>query len=142
MKLMSVDDRLVGTDKKPLTEIPHLGISATNIGKQVGTAISDEIKKRGWKPEEVGALAIVVTTLQTAMERTKGAESVLIANGFKPENIFEAPWSGAVDVASASDAASASLPGHSSSNMKKWVLYQTTACLRNPRPYQSRNSAN
>ena len=123
IKLMSVDDRLVGTDKEPLKEIPHLGISATKIGNQVGTAISDEMKKRGWKPEDVGALSIVVTTLQTAVERTKGAESILTANGFKPANIFDAPWTGAVDIASASDAASAVLTAHN--NLKKWVLFSS-----------------
>lgn len=123
MKLMSVDDRLVGSDGKPLTEIPHLGISAANIGKQVGQAIADEIKKRGWKPEEVGAIEVIVPSLQTATERIKGAESVLTSNGFKKENVFEAPWSGAVDIASASDAANGVLTAHS--NIKKWVVYSS-----------------
>ncbi len=123
MKLMSVDDRLVGSDKKPLTEIPHLGISAMNIGKQVGTAISDEMKKRGWKPEEVGALAITAPNLETAQQRVKGAEDVLTASGFKQANIFEAPWTGSVDIASASDAANAVLTAHSS--MKKWVVFSS-----------------
>jgi len=123
IKLMSVDDRLVGSDGKPLTEIPHLGISATNIGKQVGQAISDEIKKRGWKLEDVGALSITVPTLQTAKERTEGAESVILANGFKKENIIEAPWSGAVDIASASDAANSVLTAHT--GIKKWVVFSS-----------------
>ncbi len=123
IKLMSVDDRLVGSDGKPLTEIPHLGISATNIGKQVGQSIADEIKKRGWKMEDVGALAITVPTLQTAKERVEGAESVLTAGGFKKENIIEAPWSGAVDIASASDAANAVLTAHAS--IKKWVVFSS-----------------
>ena len=56
MKLMSVDDRLVGADGKPLADVPHLGISAYNIGKKVGQAISDEMKARKWNPAEVGAL--------------------------------------------------------------------------------------
>lgn len=123
MKLMSVDDRLLGSDSKPLTEIPHLGISATKIGNQVGQAIAEEIKKRGWKPEEVGALAITVPTLQTAQERVKGAEESLEAAGFKKENEFEAPWSGAVDIASASDAANAVITAHSS--VKKWVVFSS-----------------
>ena len=123
MKLMSVDDRLLGADSKPLTEIPHLGISAKNIGKQVGQAIADEIKKRGWKPEEVGALAITVETLQTAKERVEGAEDSLAAAGFKKENFFDTPWTGAVDIASASDAANAVLTAHS--GIKKWVLFSS-----------------
>jgi L-arabinose transport system substrate-binding protein len=123
IKLMSVDDRLVGQDGKPLTTIPHLGISAMDIGKQVGQAISDEIKKRGWNLADVGALAITVPTLQTAKERVEGAESVLTANGFKKENIIEAPWSGAVDIASASDAANGVLTAHAS--IKKWVIFSS-----------------
>jgi L-arabinose transport system substrate-binding protein len=123
IKLMSVDDRLVGADGKPLTDIPHLGISASNIGKQVGQAIADEIKKRGWKPEEVGAIEVIVPSLQTATERIKGAEAALTSSGFKKENVFEAPWSGAVDIASASDAANGVLTAHS--NIKKWVVYSS-----------------
>lgn len=123
MKLMSVDDRLVGPDNKPLAEIPHLGISATNIGKQVGQAISDEMKKRGWNPVDVGALAITAPNLETAKQRIGGAESVLTANGFKQANIFEAPWTGSVHIASASDAANAVLTAHSS--VKKWVVFSS-----------------
>ena len=123
MKLMSVDDRLVGSDKKPLTEIPHLGISAMNIGKQVGGAIADQIEKRGWKLEEVGALAITAPNLETAQQRVKGAEDVLTAGGFNAANIFEAPWTGSVDIASASDAANAVLTAHSA--LKKWVVFSS-----------------
>ena len=123
IKLMSVDDRLVGPDNKPLTDIPHLGISATNIGMQVGTAISDEMKKRSWKPGEVAALAITAPNLETAQQRVKGAESILTAAGFLPANIFEVPWTGSVDIASASDASNAVLTAHS--NFKKWVVFSS-----------------
>src|SRR5690242_19744886 len=47
LKLMTVDDRLVGADGKPLEDVPHMGISATKIGEGVGQAIVDEMKKRG-----------------------------------------------------------------------------------------------
>ena len=123
MKLMSVDDRLVGADGKPLTEIPHLGISATKIGNQVGDAIAAEMKKRGWKPEDVGALEIVVQTLETAKERVTGAETQLLAAGFKKDNLFQAPWTGALDIAAASDAANGVLTTHS--NIKKWVVFSS-----------------
>jgi L-arabinose transport system substrate-binding protein len=49
---MTVDDRLVGADGKPLEDVPHMGISATKIGEAVGQAIVDEIKKRGWNMSE------------------------------------------------------------------------------------------
>lgn len=123
IKLMSVDDRLLGSDSKPLADIPHLGISAANIGKQVGQAIVDEMKARGWKPEEVGGLAIQVPGLETATQRIQGAADVIIASGVKKEQIFTAPWTGAVDITSASDAANAVLTTHS--NIKKWVVFSS-----------------
>ncbi len=36
LKLMTVDDRLVSADGKPLEDVPHMGISATKIGEAVG----------------------------------------------------------------------------------------------------------
>jgi len=120
MKLMSVDDRLVGADGKPLTEIPHLGISAHTIGNTVGQAMVDEMKKRGWKPEETAALAIVAPGLETARQRVDGCNEILLKNGFVKANMFEAPWTGAVDVAAASDAANAVLTAQS--KFKKWVV--------------------
>lgn len=119
MKLMSVDDRLIGADKKPLADIPHLGISAANIGKQVGSAAADEMKKRGWKPEEVACLAIFNPGLETGVQRVNGAKDSLASAGFKKENTFDAPWTGS-DLASASDAANAVITSHSS--FKKWIV--------------------
>ena len=66
-------------------------MSAFKIGNQVGQAISDEMKRRGWKPEEVGALRITDYELPTARQRTDGATQSLLAIGFKKENIFDAP---------------------------------------------------
>src|SRR5512136_1185117 len=48
LKVMSVDDRFIGADGKPMEDVPHMGISAFNIGKGVGQALVDEAKKRGW----------------------------------------------------------------------------------------------
>ena len=36
LKMMTVDDRLVDGAGKPIESVPHMGISAYNIGKQVG----------------------------------------------------------------------------------------------------------
>src|ERR1700745_1208647 len=47
LKLMTVDDQLVDGKGKPMDSVPHMGISAYEIGKQVGQAIVDEIKNRG-----------------------------------------------------------------------------------------------
>ncbi|MHA3909684.1 hypothetical protein, partial [Proteus mirabilis] len=56
-----------------------------------GQAIADEMKRRGWKPEEVGALRVTNYELPTAKLRTDGATQALLANGFRKENIFDAP---------------------------------------------------
>ena len=55
LKLLTVDDRLLGPDGKPLTDVAYLGISASEIGKDVGKALADEAKKRGWNLADVGA---------------------------------------------------------------------------------------
>ncbi|MEX1827955.1 arabinose ABC transporter substrate-binding protein [Luteibacter sp. CQ10] len=91
LKLMTVDDRLVDGSGNPIDSVPHMGISASKIGEQVGQAIADEMKKRGWKPEETGALRIAYDQLPTAKERTDGAVAALTAAGFPKENVVNAP---------------------------------------------------
>ncbi|MHA6910349.1 SDR family oxidoreductase [Ralstonia pseudosolanacearum] len=82
LKLMTVDDRLVDGGGKPIEAVPHMGISATRIGEQVGEAIAQEMKKRGWNPAEVGAIRIAYDQLPTARERTDGAVAALAKAGF------------------------------------------------------------
>jgi len=90
MKLMTVDDRLIDASGKPIEDVPHMGISATKIGEQVGAAISEEIKKRGWKADETGAIRVTYDELPTAVDRVTGATTVLVQNGFPQKNIFNA----------------------------------------------------
>ncbi len=123
LKLMSVDDRLVDNKKTPLADVPHLGISAKDIGKQVGQGIADEMKKRGWDPATVGGIAITVPGLETAQQRVDGAAEVLLAAGVKKERIFTAPWTGSVDVKAASDTANDVLTTHS--DIKNWVVFSS-----------------
>lgn len=120
LKLMTVDDRLVSADGKPLEDVPHMGISATKIGEAVGQAIVDEMKARGWKPEEVGAIRVSYDQLPTAVDRVEGAISVLKANGFKAENIFDAPQA-KTDTEAALNAATVVLNKHA--DIKKWVAF-------------------
>jgi L-arabinose transport system substrate-binding protein len=120
MKLMSVDDRLVGADGKPLADVPHLGISAYNIGKKVGQAIVDEMKARQWKMTDVGALALTIDELETARDRIRGAEEVLLANGFPKERIYRAAWK-KHDIPGAQDVAAVALTQHP--EVKKWVFF-------------------
>lgn len=120
MKFVTVDDQLVDSSGKPLADVPHLGMSAFKIGNQVGQAIADEMKRRGWKPEEVGALRITNYELPTAKLRTDGATQTLLAGGFKKENMFDAPQK-TTDDAGGFNAASPVLAQHP--NIKKWVIF-------------------
>jgi L-arabinose transport system substrate-binding protein len=95
-------------------------MSAFKIGNQVGTAIADEMKRRGWKPEEVGALRITNYELPTAKLRTDGATESLVKGGFKKENIFDAPQK-TTDDEGGFNASSPVLAQHP--NIKKWVIY-------------------
>lgn len=118
LKLMTVDDRLVGADGNPIEDVPHMGISATKIGEAVGQAIVDEIKARGWNMDEVGAIRVSYDQLPTAVDRVEGALSVLKANGFKEANIFDAPQA-KTDTEAALNAATVVLNAHA--DIKKWV---------------------
>lgn len=120
LKLMTVDDRLVSADGKPIEDVPHMGISATKIGEAVGQAIVDEMKARGWKPEEVGAIRVSYDQLPTAVDRVEGAISVLKANGFTADNIFDAPQA-KTDTEAALNAATVVLNKHA--DIKKWVAF-------------------
>lgn len=120
MKVVSVDDQFVTPDGKPMPQVPHLGMSGYKIGQQVGTAIADEMKKRGWKPEEVAACRITSNELPTARERVAGATDTLVQNGFLKANIFDAPQR-STDTEGANTASSPVFARHD--GFKKWVIY-------------------
>ncbi|MBD8531071.1 MULTISPECIES: arabinose ABC transporter substrate-binding protein [unclassified Massilia] len=120
LKVMSVDDRLVDGAGKPIAGIPHMGISATAIGTQVGQAIAAEIKARGWKPAEVGALRIAYDQLPTGRERTGGAVAVLKAAGVPAANIVDAPQT-KTDTESAYNAANIALTKNP--KIRHWVAF-------------------
>ncbi|MBX3120207.1 MAG: arabinose ABC transporter substrate-binding protein [Fimbriimonadaceae bacterium] len=121
MKLMSVDDRLVDADGNSLTDVHHLGISAHEIGKMVGQTLVDEMQKRGWKMEEVGALALTIDSLETAKQRTDGAIEVLTANGFPKANIYTTPWKAGYDIGTALADSRVTLTQHP--NVKYWIAF-------------------
>lgn len=120
LKLMTVDDRLVGGDGKPIESVPHMGIDAKNIGRQVGETIAAEMKARGWKPEQTGAIKISYNQLPTAVDRTSGASAALLAAGFKKANIFDSPQA-RTDTENAFNAANITLTQHP--NIKHWVAF-------------------
>jgi L-arabinose transport system substrate-binding protein len=122
MKLLTVDDRLVDANGQPLTDVHYLGISAYEIGKMVGQAIVDEIKKRGWNMAELGAIAVNVDELETARLRINGATEVLVASGFPKDRIFKSPWK-TFDIPGAFDAANITLTQHP--DIKRWVAFSS-----------------
>lgn len=91
LKLMSVDDRLVGADGNPIESIPHVGISATQIGRQVGETIAAEAGRRGWNLSEIGLLRATFDNLETARQRTDGARDALVEAGVPAARVFDAP---------------------------------------------------
>lgn len=120
LKVMTVDDRLVDAEGKPLEAVPHMGISATKIGEAVGEAIAAEIKKRGWDPKTVGAIRVSYDQLPTAVDRVDGAIAALKASGFPAENIFDAPQA-KTDTEAALNAATVVLNKHA--DIKNWVAF-------------------
>jgi L-arabinose transport system substrate-binding protein len=120
LKLMTVDDQLVDGKGQPVPTVPHMGISAHEIGKQVGQAILDEIKKRGWNMQDVGACRITYEQLPTAHDRVTGATEVLVAAGFPKENIIDTPQA-RTDTENAFNAANIALTKNP--KFKKWVSF-------------------
>lgn len=91
LKLMSVDDRLLGADGQPIEAIPHVGISASEIGRQVGLTAAAEAMRRGWAWRDVGVLRVTYESLQTAKERTDGARDAVVSAGAVASRIYDAP---------------------------------------------------
>ncbi len=120
LKIMTVDDRLVDGQNQPLEKVPHMGISASKIGEQVGEALMAEIHKRQWKLEEVGALRIAYDALPTAVDRTNGAVSILLQQGFPQTQIFDAPQA-RTDTEAALNAATIVL--NKNPQIKYWVAF-------------------
>ena len=120
LKVMSVDDQLVDGAGKPIATIPHMGISAYEIGKQVGNALLAEMKARGWHQNDVGALRVAYDQLPTAHERTQGALDALKAAGFPAANMIDAPQA-KTDTESAFNAANIAFTKQS--GFKHWLVF-------------------
>ena len=118
MKVISVDDRLIDGTGAPIASIPHMGISGYEIGKQVGLGLAAEMKKRGWKPAEVGLLRVAYDQLPTGRERTMGAIDALKAAGYPAANVVDAPQA-KTDTESAFNAANIAFTKQP--QFKKWI---------------------
>lgn len=119
LKVLSVDDRLVSADGSFIADVPHVGISATEIGRAVGRALDAEMRRRGWDPGETALCAATWEELQTTRERTDGAIAALVEAGFPPEKVFKAPQRVA-DIPGAFDAVNALLVRHA--GVKRWLV--------------------
>ena len=119
LKLIAVDDRFIGADKKPMEDVCYLGISAMKIGENVGKTLADEMKKRGWAESDTGACVVSFDELDTAKERTGGAIDGLIAGRFSKQMIFNAPQKTS-DIPGAFDAVNVLLTQHP--KVKNWLI--------------------
>lgn len=120
LKLMSVDDRLVDGAGNPIDSVPHMGISSYKIGEQVGDAIVQEIKKRGWKSADIGAMRIAYDQLPTAKERTDGVIASLFKGGFPTANILTGAQA-RTDTEAAFNAATVTLTRNP--QFKHWIAF-------------------
>lgn len=120
LKMMTVDDRLVDGKGNPIESVPHMGIQAIDIGKQVGQGIAAEIKARGWNPAEVGAIKVSYEQLPTAHDRDQGAVDALVASGFPKANIIDAPQA-KTDTENAFNAANIAITKNP--QFKHWVAF-------------------
>lgn len=118
MKLLTVDDQLVGPDGKFL-DVPHVGISAAKIGNMVGDSLMAEMKRRGWKPEETGLMVVTFEQLDTARQRTDGEIEAAKKAGFAENMIFKAAEKTS-DIPGSRDAANPVLTQHP--NIKNWLI--------------------
>lgn len=119
IKLLTVDDQFVGADGKFMTDVPHVGISARNIGRMVGKALFTEMSKRKWPMEQTAVLVVTFEELDTARERTDGEIETLVAAGFPADRIFRTAEK-TTDVPGAFDAANVMLTQHP--EVKKWLV--------------------
>ncbi|MGL1892935.1 MAG: arabinose ABC transporter substrate-binding protein [Spirochaetaceae bacterium] len=119
LKLFTVDDRLVGADGTPIQEIPHMGISAYEIGKEVGKTLASQMKERGWKQEETGFMRISFNELPTAVDRITGATDALVEMGYDKNFIFDSPQK-TTDTEGAFNAANITITKNP--NIKHWLI--------------------
>ncbi len=120
LKMMTVDDRLVDGAGKPIESVPHMGISAYKIGQQVGQMMVDEMKKRGWDMNEVGAIKISYDQLPTAKERNDGTLDSLTKAGFPAANVLNSPPA-KTDSEAAFNAANVTITKNP--KFKKWIAF-------------------
>ena len=107
LKLIAVDDQFVGPQGL-MREVHYLGVSARRIGEMAAQAALDEMKRRGWRTEDVAVAVVTYDQMDTTRERTDAAIEVVRAAGFEPARIHRAA-SRTGDIPGAFEAANAML---------------------------------
>jgi len=119
MKVYTVDDQFVGADGK-FMDVPYVGFYALAIGQLVGRTLYEQFQHRRWNAEETAACCVTFDELDTAKQRTDGAEAALIESGFPSRRIYHAAEK-TTDVPGAFDAANALITQHP--EVKKWLVF-------------------
>ena len=119
LKVLSVDDRFLGADGKPMENVHYVGISARKIGEMVGKNLAEQMKARGWTNADTGLCVVTFDELETARDRTEGAMEALAAAGFPKAKMFRTPQKTS-DVQGAFDAANILLTQHPA--VKNWLV--------------------
>jgi L-arabinose transport system substrate-binding protein len=118
LKVVTIDDQFLWNGKF-MTDVPYVGMSASQIGQSVGENLYAEMKKRGWNPNDTAACVITFEELDTARERTDHAISALTAAGFPAAKIYKAPQK-TTDIPGSFDAASVLFTQHP--EVKHWLI--------------------
>jgi L-arabinose transport system substrate-binding protein len=121
MKVMSVDDRFIGPDGTPMENVHHMGISAYEIGRQVGQTIMEEVKARNWDFNKTGVACLTYDTLPTSKERTDGASDQLIEMGFPASRIYKGPTKTDSTTEGGFDATNILVASHP--DVQNWMVY-------------------
>ncbi len=120
LKVVTVDDRFIGADGNAMAEVPYIGMSATNFGRQMGEALMTELKTRNWDMSQVGAMITTFDELDTTRERTEGAIAQLKEMGFPEGQIYKAPIQQRMEIPTALDAANTLLTRYP--DVKYWIV--------------------
>jgi L-arabinose transport system substrate-binding protein len=119
MKLVTVDDQFVDGHGKIMEDVHHLGMSPHDIGHQAGEIEIAEMKKRGWNLADTAVIVSSFVQLDTAKQRTDGAQEALIEGGIPKEKLFQAP-NKTTDIPGSFDAANICMTQHP--DIKHWLI--------------------
>lgn len=119
LKFVTVDDQFVGPDGKFMADVHHLGMSPHDIGHQAGELELAEMKRRGWTADDTAVCVSSFEELDTAKQRTDGAQQALVEGGFPKAKIYNAP-NKTTDLPGSFDAVNVCLTQHP--EVKHWLI--------------------